>query len=212
MSAANPPELWLIAGPNGAGKTTLVQSLPRHFPLIARLFSTVCFLNPDARTLELLKHFGIDSFAQAPLADLREFFIQAANETWDELDGILDQGGRGGIETVLSSGKFRPLVEKTLAAGGRFYLIYVSLNSPELAARRVWERAASGGHDVPAEKVAARWKKSLEELPWFLARASQAWVFDNSSSTPTLLAVCRQGKARPLAPLFPELAKALSEC
>jgi hypothetical protein len=43
-------------------------------------------------------------------------------------------------------------------------------------------RVTQGGHDVPAEKIGVRFKRSLDQLGWFAKRASAFWVVDNSSS------------------------------
>jgi predicted ABC-type ATPase len=41
-------------------------------------------------------------------------------------------------------------------------------------------RVEKGGHAVPVEKISARWRRSLEQLPWFLDHADWALLFDNS--------------------------------
>jgi predicted ABC-type ATPase len=94
-------------------------------------------------------------------------------------------GEPAGVETVLSSGKYRPLVEEARAAGGFVGLIYVALSSPAIARERVAARVRRGGHGVPDEKVDRRWKRSLDCLVWFAERASAFWVIDNSDSDPT---------------------------
>ena len=85
-----------------------------------------------------------------------------------------------GVETVLSSGKYRPLVEKALVAGHRVLLHYVILAQPDLHVARVGQRVAQGGHDIPAEKIVDRYRRSLEQLPWFAGRATRAFIWDNS--------------------------------
>lgn len=168
------PELWLVAGPNGAGKTTLVQAgaLPSHVRL----------LNPDERTLQLLRQRGVSSFAAASKAVLREANLQAAEEVFAELRQRVARGEAVGVETVLSTEKYRPVVESVCARGGDFCLIYVALRSPVLSQRRVAARFKLGGHDVPVEKLEQRWHRSIALLPWFAARANHFWVFDNSAS------------------------------
>src|SRR5439155_4250812 len=66
--------------------------------------------------------------------------------------------------------------------GGHFAMIYVGLNSPQLSAERIAKRVRHGGHDVPADRISARWTRSIELLPWFAERANELFVFDNSSS------------------------------
>lgn len=173
------PELWLIAGPNGAGKTTATLKHP-----LSGLLTGVHFLNPDVRTLELLQQRGIASFAEASRqpAVLRELNIQAAEDSHAELVQRLRAGEAVAVETVLSTAKYQPVAAEVLAAGGRCFLIYVALNSPELSVQRVRRRVSEGGHDVPPEKLRERWERSLKMLPWFASRAHRFWVFDNSNS------------------------------
>ena len=81
---------------------------------------------------------------------------------------------------MLSTDKYRPLVSKAKERGFEIRLVYVLLRSPELNIKRVQMRVAKGGHDVPADRIAKRWKRSLEQFPWFLDQADWALVFDNS--------------------------------
>jgi predicted ABC-type ATPase len=67
-------------------------------------------------------------------------------------------------------------------------LIYVILKTPELSIERVRLRVAKGGHDVPSDKIRERYARSLKQLPWFLAQADKALIFDNSGSAPRLIA------------------------
>lgn len=186
------PEFWIIADPNGAGKTTLVQAHP-----IRHLLPQVRFLNPDDRAHVLLIQRGQRGFADAPATALRRAFLDAANAVEGELQTALRRGEAVGVETVLSSGKYRPLVELVRGQSGFVGLIYVALASPELACARVARRVQAGGHDVPAEKVRARWQRSLANLPWFAAHATAFWVFDNSDENPDvpprLMAAGRSG-------------------
>ncbi|NOS70193.1 MAG: hypothetical protein HOP33_09710 [Verrucomicrobia bacterium] len=97
---------------------------------------------------------------------------------------LLAAGEAVAVETVLSTDKYRPVVEQLRRDGGMFNLIYVGLNSPELSRQRVAARVAKGGHPVPEEKLAGRWQRSLEHLPWFASRADHFFIFDNSDSNP----------------------------
>jgi predicted ABC-type ATPase len=172
------PELWLLAGPNGAGKTTSAQRQP-----IAGLLPGVTFLNPDDRTLAKIRATGFAGFADAP-ADLQAtLFIQSANEVLADLDVAIGRGAQIGVETVLSSDKYRAPVEAALAHGGSVWLLYVALSSPEIARQRVAARVRRGGHGVPDDKIVLRWQRSLNCLAWFAAHASGFWVVDNSDSS-----------------------------
>ena len=85
-----------------------------------------------------------------------------------------------GLETVLSTDKYRPLVRMAKRHGFEVKLIYVVLNSVALNIARVKQRVKAGGHAVAEGKIISRRAKSLAQLPWFLAKADYALVIDNS--------------------------------
>ncbi|MBI1903667.1 MAG: hypothetical protein HYS13_21400 [Planctomycetia bacterium] len=152
----------------------------------------VFFLNPDDRALAILNCLGIRTFADAPPDVLQAAFRHAADDVFAELTRRIDAFEAVGVETVLSTGKYKSLVHRVHSAGGIFGLLYVALRSPELACERVARRVQSKGHDVPREKIVERWRRSIENLTWFAARCDALWVFDNSDSdlrrSPLLLA------------------------
>lgn len=92
-----------------------------------------------------------------------------------------------GVETVLSSGKYRSLVETAQTLGFEIWLLYVVLDSPDRNVERVRLRVKKGGHDVPEDKIRARYSRSLEQFPWFLDRADRAWIYNNSGAEPDLI-------------------------
>ena len=169
------PNLWIIAGPNGAGKTTFVQQTLSTFGLPAD-----AYINPDAITLEYLKQQGIERWEDAPADVLKSTFIRAANDSEAMLMERMEQGGTALIESVLSTEKYRKLVQRVRELGGVFRLVYVALNSPNLSKDRVRIRVSRGGHSVPEDKLDSRWQKSLELLPWFAYHSDEFWLIDNS--------------------------------
>ena len=125
------PEFWIIAGPNGAGKTTGVSREP-----ISLILPDVAFLNPDARTLLKLQAHGYQGFADAPIDVQTRLFFESADEVFEDLRKAISEGGVVGVETVLSSLKYRSLVDEVLSREGFVRLIYVALSSPSLAMSR----------------------------------------------------------------------------
>jgi predicted ABC-type ATPase len=89
---------------------------------------------------------------------------------------------------VLSSGKYRRLVEAASARGFETRMIYVVLDTLERQLERIKVRVASGGHDVPSDKVAARRTRSFEQLAWFARHVDRCMVFANSGDEPELAA------------------------
>jgi predicted ABC-type ATPase len=176
MASRDPhvPSLWLIAGPNGSGKSSLYGSEQNAIygdTNIADSAHSFWIINPDLLTLRI-QAVEKKSLEESNLEAVRRI------EAW--LSTSVDAHQSVGVETVLSTDKYRPLVLKAKERGFEIRLVYVLLRSPELNIKRVQMRVAKGGHDVPADRIAKRWKRSLEQFPWFLDQADWALVFDNS--------------------------------
>jgi predicted ABC-type ATPase len=203
-------ELWLIAGPNGSGKTTLADSF-----VFGEMLADVQRLNPDALTRSRLQRLGYRGFADAPPEiQLREF-QSAAVDVEAAIEAMIRVEARIAVETVLSTAKYRPLVEAVLSLGGEVRMVYVILKSPDINVQRVAHRVASGGHNVPENKIRERWVRSLGQLPWFASRCHEFWVFDNTDSTPGAelghVAHGVSGRLVEVNAPFPELAHALHQ-
>lgn len=168
------PRLWIVAGPNGSGKSTVYSRSD-----VAEFDGSVWIVNPDLLTSRLQANEGLNR-AQANLAAVTRI------ETW--LEASIDVHQTIGVETVLSTPKYRRLVLKAKERGFDVRFIYVYVDTIERQLQRIRLRVAKGGHDVPADKVAARRIRSFLEFPWFFRRANQAWIIDNSGADPKIVA------------------------
>jgi predicted ABC-type ATPase len=173
------PRFLIIAGPNGSGKSTayeqsVVQLRGRAFRII----------NPDtlAKRLETFENVAA---SEANLEAVRRI------EAW--LETSILAGHSVGVETVLSTDKYRRLVQKAKSLGFEIQLIYVMLMSVELNVERVALRVKRGGHAVPEEKIRSRHRRSLGQLPWFFDEADLALIFDNSGARPRLVGEKKDG-------------------
>ncbi len=176
------PAFLIIAGPNGSGKSTAYQQ-----SIVEMSGRSFRIINPDL-------------FA-ARIAALEQLPTQEANleavrriEAW--LETSLMAGHTISVETVLSTDKYRRLVTMAKKTGHQFQLVYVMLDDPELNIARIETRVANGGHAVPDDKVRARYWRSLEQLPWFLDQADQAFIYDNSGAVPRLVGEKKNARIR----------------
>ncbi len=175
------PIFWIVAGPNGCGKSTFYNRTD-----IEGWGGSVWIINPDLLTAKIVESEGLDLEAANLVAVQRiEHWLETSIDTYQTI----------GVETVLSSGKYRRLVDRAHERGFEVRMIYIVLASLDQQLERIRRRVSDGGHDVPAEKVAARRARSFEQLGWFAAHVDRCWVFDNSSGEPELLAV----KGKPAA-------------
>lgn len=165
---AEQPHFLIIAGPNGSGKSSAYQASVAEIG--GRSFRII---NPDLFTRRLIDtgHGG----SNPNLLAVEQI------ERWIEIS--LLAGHTIGVETVLSTSKYRRLVSLAQGLGYRVQLIYVILDDPRRNVERVKIRVRRGGHSVPEDKIVSRYWRSLEQLPWFLAQADEAWLWDNSGAT-----------------------------
>lgn len=168
------PRLWIIAGPNGSGKSSAYGRGD-----VLGLDGSVWIINPDLLTARLQEAENL-KLLDANLAAVQRI------EKW--LDASIETHQTIGVETVLSSPKYRRLVEKAKAHGFEVCFVYVYLQNVEMQLKRIAARVAKGGHDVPPDKVRERRKRSFAQMPWFFANAERAWIFDNSGEHPRLVA------------------------
>ena len=184
------PWFWLVAGPNGAGKTTLVSAGVVRRASGLDLLS----LNADERTAAIL--------ARDP--DAPDANLQAAIETDARVAACIETRLDFLVETVLSSGKYLDDVVRAHELGYQIGMIYVGLAKPAASLRRVRQRVARGGHDVPPDRIRARWSRSITMLGRFVPLLDRLFIYDNSSlSGPVLIARKIGGRDRPVALLVP---------
>lgn len=116
--------------------------------------------------------------------DLAEANLKAVIRIESWLDASIDVHKTIGVETVLSTDKYRRLVEKAKQAGFLVWMVCVVLDSPDRSIERIKLRVAKGGHHVPDDAVRSRYFRSLKQMQWFLDMADRAWIYDNSGAKP----------------------------
>src|ERR1039458_1904409 len=188
------PVVVALAGPNGAGKTTFYPSHLRSAGL--RL------INADVIAHEL----NIDAY-------------EAARITGAIRTELLRQRESFVFETVFSDpvGDKLSFLDEAARSGYTVLLCFIGLSSPKISNQRVAMRVSQGGHDVPTEKLFARYPRILEKHRSALRDLPHGWVFDNDDlrTSYRLVATCEAGRIarlhRPvpswLSPLLPSNLK-----
>lgn len=158
------PLLILLAGPNGAGKSTFHDlHLASH---------GIPFINADRIALET---FGNqDPETSIPAARLAEAIRE----------DMLAEGRSFIFETVLSDphGAKVAFLSKARAAGYFVDCHFIGIASPSLSQARVIHRVSHGGHDVPDDKIAARYPRVMENLRRLVPVANRLTIYDNSET------------------------------
>jgi predicted ABC-type ATPase len=151
------PQLVVLAGPNGAGKSTYYDTFLGG--------SRLPFLNADLFAAET----GVDSLEAARILDATR--------------GRMIDDGLGFItETVFSDphGAKLEMLRKAVTAGFDVTLVYIGVATAKLSGHRVDQRVAIGGHDVPRDRIASRFTRSLANLAAAIAFVPIVELYDNS--------------------------------
>lgn len=189
------PKFWIVAGPNGSGKSSIYTNSD-----IEDFGGSVWIINPDVLA-ERIRRIEARKLVDANLEAVKRIYA------W--LEASIEAHQTVGVETVLSTDKYRGLVLEAKKRNFEIRLIYVILNSVLLNIERVRLRVAKGGHDVPRKKIVERRARSLRQLPWFLDQADQAWLFDNSGAMPKLIGTKNKGVIRLDPGALPEIKHAI---
>jgi predicted ABC-type ATPase len=173
------PILWIVAGPNGSGKSSLYGDVGTE-----AFDKSVWIINPDLLT---------ERIRQVERLTARDANVEAVVRVEAWLKASINAYQTIGVETVLSTDKYRRLVLIAKQQQFEFRLTYIILESPDLNVERVRLRVKKGGHDVVEAKIRERWAKSLAQLPWFLDQADWAAIYDNSAERPRRVGLKRDG-------------------
>ena len=92
------------------------------------------------------------------------------------------------FETTLSGRGYARQIPVWQASGYWVEVFFLSLPSVEIAVRRVRERVAQGGHDVPEKVIRRRFNAGLVNFRNVFAPLVDGWkLYDNSGTKPVLL-------------------------
>ncbi|GAA4342663.1 zeta toxin family protein [Variovorax defluvii] len=190
------PVLHLIAGPNGAGKSTLYRYL------IQPRYPRLPFINADLYERERLGHVR---------NALRR--SEAARAWADAQRAAHLEGGLPFVsETVFSHPSKLALLADARTRGFDVALYIVCLDDPRRLLDRVQQRVLEGGHGVPADKILARYPRTLENLRLALAEVPLAMLFDAAeveAGGPHLVASVVNGQVQPHGPWMPAWVRRL---
>ena len=161
---ARRPLMVVVAGPNGSGKTTLTRLVLAH-----EWLRGTAYINPD-------------EIAQRELGGWNdvEHVLQAARLADERRALYLSRGENFAYETVFSTPGRVSFIEQAKSAGYFIRLYFVGTSDPLINIARVKARVAEGGHDVPTDKIVARYHRSMANLKLVLPIVDRAYIYDNS--------------------------------
>ena len=165
------PQIFMISGPNGAGKTTASMDL------LPDILHCKEYINADAIAAGL-SPFKIEEMA---------FF--AGRLMLDRINQLALSKADFAFESTGASRYFSCFLQNCKKQGYLINLIYLWLESPELAIKRVAARVEKGGHDIPKAVVRRRYQRGIENLFNLYMPIADNWtLYDNSAKFPKLIA------------------------
>ncbi len=165
------PLCLIIAEPNGAGKTTFAREfLPREAGIVH-------FVNAD------LIAAGLSPLWPSIAA------LNAGRVFLAELDRLAASGEDFAFESTLSGLTYLGRIKHWKARGYRIELVYLRLDTPDIALKRIASRVRQGGHDVPAADVRRRFVRSWRNFEKVYRPVCDGWwLYDATVYPPSLTA------------------------
>lgn len=202
--------LRMISGPNGSGKTTLTRHLIDNYNLdwgcyinadeIEKVLRTDGQFDLRSIPFKVVEEAFLSFYRDHPLfsratADIhirgsilvldrplpeQSYFVTLFT---DFLRGeLVKYNHTFSFETVMSDHNKVELLKNAKKNGYKNYLYYVCTKDPATNKDRVKDRVHKQGHDVPEEKIVARYQRSLNNLLPALRFCHRAYFFDNSGA------------------------------
>lgn len=156
--------IFVLAGVNGAGKSSIGGSNLRA--------QGGDWYNPDEFAKEM--H---EAFPERPLNEVNA-------EVWREGVARLKQAiihdEDFAFETTLGGNSITHTLQDAIASGVDVSVWYCGLGSVELHIKRVAERVARGGHDIPEPMIRKRYESSIVNLCRLAPGLKELAIYDNS--------------------------------
>jgi predicted ABC-type ATPase len=166
------PRCIIIAGPNGAGKTTFAREfLPKEAGIVN-------FVNAD------LLAAGLSPLRPQAAA------LAAGKLLLKELERLSRPRVNFAFESTLSGLTYFKRIKRWKAVGYRIEIVFLKLNSPQLAIRRIAARVKQGGHDVARIDVLRRFNRGYNNFETLYKALADSWeLYDNSGDKLHLLEI-----------------------
>ncbi len=157
--------LFVFAGPNGSGKSTLLANV--YFDGL---------LNS--------KYVNADMFCRTIFGDIKD--INKRNETsmyytMEMVNKSIKEGKSFCYETVMSHPSKIDIIQNAKDNGYKIISVLVYTENPQINVHRVEMRAKQGGHDVPKDKIIARYYRTMALAQKLEQISDEFYKFDNSA-------------------------------
>lgn len=155
--------ILVLAGVNGAGKSSLLGTWLRDAGLT--------WFNPDAFTRRLVEQgWALEEANAAAWSEGTRRLRQAMADRTDFA-----------FETTLGGNTITRLLREACDSH-EVAIWFCGLQSVALHVQRVADRVSQGGHDIPQDKIRARYDSARENLIDLLPHLAELHMYDNSAA------------------------------
>lgn len=151
------PKIIVIAGCNGAGKSTLAPVLLRD------ALGLTDYINADTIAQ------GLSAFSPEKVA------VEAGRVMLKRLCDLAERRANFAFESTLASRFYASWIKELKKSGYEFWLIFIWLESPELAIRRVAERVKLGSHSIEETTIRRRYFRGLKNFFELYQPLADSW-------------------------------------
>lgn len=163
--------LVILAGPNGAGKSTLAPALLRD------TFGLLDYVNADTLAA------GLSAFRSEEVA------FAAGRLVLMRLHSPAHEREDFAFESTLAARSYTRWIAELQQHGYSLHVLFLWLQTPELAVQRVKERVRAGGHDIPEAVIRRRYRRGIINFMELYQPLTATWrVYDNSGRVPLIIA------------------------
>lgn len=156
-------KLYIIAGCNGAGKTTA------SFTILPEILDCREFVNAD----EIAR--GLSPFQPEKVA------FEAGRIMLTRIKHLINSKQNFAFETTLATKSYVNLIKKAKEENYKILLLFLYLNSKDLAIQRVQTRVKDGGHSIPDDTIKRRYNRGLSNFFNLYLPVIDEWIFINNS-------------------------------
>lgn len=165
------PRLYILAGCNGAGKTTA------SYTFLPEILDCREFVNSD----EFAK--SLSPFDPSIAS------VSASRIMLRRIQYLMERGADFSIETTLATRSLVSIINDARAKSYVITILYLWVQSPEIAIQRVRDRVETGGHNIPENVLRRRYTTGLKYLFDIYMSICDRWMIaDNSGPTFMLIA------------------------
>lgn len=162
--------IYIIAGCNGAGKTTA------SYTILPEILKCKEFVNADNIAA------GLSPFQPERVA------FEAGRIMLERIEMLLKANESFAFETTLSTKSYKQKLIRAKEQGYKINLLFFWLPSIEMAINRVKLRVSEGGHNIPKDTIARRYKRGIENLFKIYLPLCDSWMVLDNEEEPQIVA------------------------